>query len=238
MKRPNSTEPPTGKDMSNCDAIIFDMDGVLLDSEPLHLQAWQMLLADFAINYGFEEHKQFLGRKDLFMAGQLCLRFNLPVSAAQLTCQKERCYLQLVEKHAVPRAGLLRLLDQLVSAGMPCALASSATAATIASTLSVLALNSYFQSVSSGDDVENGKPAPDVFLLAAGNLKVQPERCVVIEDTRNGILAARSAGMICVAVPCASTVHEDHSLAHLQLQSLEELSLERLRQLALPLGCP
>ncbi len=212
---------------SDIAAVIFDMDGVIVDSEPLHLRAWQLVLSNYQINYAAEDHQHFLGRKDLFMADQLTQRFSLSLSPDQLVHAKESIYLNLIQEHAMPRPGLMKILNEARSCNMPCGLASSATIPTIELTISVLGLESYFQSLTSGDEVEHGKPAPDIFLLAAKRLGAQPEHCVVIEDTLNGIRAAKNAGMVCFAIPCDATRHQDHSLADRRLNSLDEICLTR-----------
>jgi beta-phosphoglucomutase-like phosphatase (HAD superfamily) len=91
-----------------------------------------------------------------------------------------------------------------------------------------LGIRNYFRSLTSGDHVTNGKPAPDIFLLCAKNLGIEPAHCLVIEDTNAGIQAAKAAGMTCVAIPCPATAHQDHSQADRILSSLEELDLRSL----------
>lgn len=204
-------------------ALIFDMDGILLDSEPLHLLAWQHVLNEFGITYGAADHKNFLGRKDISMAEELVERFSLDIAPLELMQRKQSCYLQEMKAAAIPRDGLLRLLQTCVDNQISRALASSATEATVAGTLVALGLREWFDVVVSGDDVRSGKPAPDIFLLAAEKLNKEPAECVVIEDTRNGLLAAVAAGMRCVSAPCESTLHEDHSLADTRVMSLVEI---------------
>lgn len=219
------------------DALIFDMDGVLLDSEPFHLLAWQTVLGErFSVEYTARQHRQFLGRKDLFMAGELAHAFQLDVEPPVLTKLKQDCYLQLIVANAMPRRGVEELLQFCQSAGVPCALASSATRPTVECTVTALNFSSYFQCVVSGDEVEHGKPAPDIFLLAAELLGKLPERCIVIEDTYNGIKAAVAAGMRCIAVPCQSTSHEDHSMATEQLTCISQLHPTKLSELGLEQG--
>ena len=98
---------------------------------------------------------------------------------------------------------------------------------TIDLVVDTLSIRSYFQFLCSGDEVTNGKPAPDIFLLAAERLAVAPESCMVIEDTFTGLTGARAAGMYCVSIPCAATAYQDHSIANLRLTSLENLSLDK-----------
>ncbi len=117
------------------------------------------------------------------------------------------------------------MLTQARAANIPTAVASSATSPTIQLVMKTLDIGHYFLHFCSGDEVANSKPAPDIFLLAAKRLNVSPESCMVIEDSLNGLKAAKAAGMYAVSIPCAATAHQDHSIADLRLASLNELHL-------------
>jgi beta-phosphoglucomutase family hydrolase len=205
-------------------ALIFDMDGVLVDSEPCHLQSYQELLGRFDIPYTAEDNKEFLGRKDHTILEILNERYGLKSTATALVAEKEAILARLLAS-AVPRPGVLRVLEQARRQSIPTAVASSATLPTIELVVDVLKIREYFQTLTSGDEVTHGKPAPDVFLLAASRLGAKPENCLVIEDTYNGVKAAKAAGMYCVAIPCEVTAHQDHSAADMKLRSLEELDI-------------
>ncbi|SRR5579875_588946 len=205
-------------------ALIFDMDGVLVDSEPCHLKAYQELLGRYGHSYTAEDNREFLGRKDLTILEILNERYSLGSTPEDLVWEKENILRRLL-KDAVPRPGVLTVLEQAGRLDLPAAVASSATLPTIELVVETLGIKSRFQTLTSADDVPHGKPAPDVFLLAAKRLGVDPQHCLVVEDTYNGIRAAKAAGMYCIAVPCDATRHQDHSLADRVLTSLEELSL-------------
>jgi beta-phosphoglucomutase family hydrolase len=214
--------------MQDVRALIFDMDGVLVDSEPLHLAAYQELFHPHGIEYTEEHNQEFLGCKDIAMAHILVDRYKLSLTPADLVQNKETILARLLRQEAVMRPGVVQLLETAVALKLPCAVASSATMGTIELVVDVLGIRSYFQCLTSGDEVAHGKPAPDVFLLAAERLSVAPQHCLVVEDTFNGIKAAKAAGMYCIAIPCDATVHQDHSAADLNLRSLEEVCLESL----------
>jgi beta-phosphoglucomutase family hydrolase len=208
--------------------LIFDMDGVIVDSEPLHLLAYQELFGGCGLPYTAEQNSEFLGCKDLHMCEILIERHKLPWTAPDMVLRKEEILTGLLQSQAAARSGLYEILERAKSLNIPRAIASSATLATINIVVDVLKIRDYFQTLTSGEEVEHGKPAPDVFLLAARRLGVLPQNCLVIEDTYNGIKAAKAAGMFCVAIPCAETKHQDHSMADLNLESLLQVDLEAM----------
>lgn len=223
--------PQTGieiMDRQRIQGVLFDMDGVLVDSEPLHLQAYQELFSSLGVAYSEEDNREFLGRKDIVILEILTERHNLKRLPEELLEEKEAILAQLIKRHAIPRPGLLATLEKARALRLPVGVASSATLPTIELIVEVLGIGSYFLTLTSGDEVQEGKPAPDVYLLAARRLGIQPVRCLVIEDTAAGIRAAKAAGMYCVSIPCDATRHQDHSQADLRLNSLEEVDLESL----------
>lgn len=213
--------------MQSIRALIFDMDGVIVDSEPLHLLAYQEYFEQFDIHYTEEHNQEFLGTKDVAMAQILIDRHNLPETPQTLVRAKESILLRLIKEQALARPGLMEILNGAREVWLPMAIASSATLPTIHLVVDHLNIRDYFRTLTSGDEVKNGKPAPDVFLLAAQRLSVEPQHCLVIEDTLNGIRAAKAATMHCIAIPCEATFHQDHSAADLRLKSLAEISIER-----------
>ena len=219
MTQSNST-------ISGIQGLIFDMDGVIVDSEPLHLLAYQELFQGFNISYSEEINREFLGCKDLYMAEVLIGRYKLDLTPPNMVLRKEEILTRMLKESATARPGLYKILERAKAHNLPCAVASSATLATIGVVVDCLKIRQYFQILTSGEEVEHGKPAPDVFLLAAERLGVEPRHCLVIEDTYNGIKAAKAANMYCIAIPCEQTLHQDHSAADLNLTSLDEINLQ------------
>lgn len=209
-------------------ALIFDMDGVLIDSEPLHLLAYQKFLGEFGLTFLEEENHNFLGMKDLDCAKHLVERHKLTFTALEFVERKERVLHQLFTEQLKMQPGVLETLENALKLNIPTVIASSATMPTIELVVELTGTRKFFRHLCSGDEVPNGKPAPDVFLLAAERLGVKPSECLVIEDTYNGVCAAKAAGMMCIAIPCQATRHQDFAHADLVLASMEEVKLEEL----------
>lgn len=209
-------------------AIVFDMDGVLIDSEPLHLLAYQKFLFDFGLTFLEKDNQNFLGMKDLDCAKHLVEHHKLSITAQEFVARKESVLHQLFLDQLKMQPGVKQTLENAHKLNIPAVIASSATMPTIELVVDLTGTRKYFRHLCSGDEVPNGKPAPDVFLLAAERLGVKPSECLVIEDTFNGVCAAKAAGMMCIAIPCQATRHQDFAHADLVLASMEEVKLEEL----------
>ena len=204
------------------EAIIFDMDGVLVDSEPFGFEALRRVMAHYGLGYSEEENAEFLGRTTLESCRILKARHGLPEPAETLATGISReCWRR--SAGPIPMPGVPEVLERVRASGIPLALASSAEARVIQANLAALSLAPLFEAVVSGTQVARGKPAPDVFLAAADRLAAAPGRCLVVEDSRNGLLAAKAAGMACAVVPCAHTRHQDFHEADHRLAALPEL---------------
>jgi len=204
-------------------AVIFDMDGVLVDSEPFGYEALRRVMARHGLPHSEEENAEFLGRTTLESCRILKARHRLPGAPETLAEWYIEGMLALIGQGPIPMAGVPDVLLRLRAAGYPMALASSAEPRVIDANLAALSLRPLFEAVVSGTQVARGKPAPDVFLAAAERLAVSPHGCLVIEDSRNGLLAAKAAGMTCAVVPCAHTRHQDFREADHRLGTLPEL---------------
>ena len=192
------------------EAVIFDMDGVLVDSEPLHRRAEREVVRELGFSIPTEEHNAFARTTDKFMWGNLKERFQLPQSLDDITRLKQLTYRSMAQGNLHPMTGVLELVPRL-ALRYPLAVASSAVMDEIDLTVDSLGIRPYFRVFVSGRDVPNSKPAPDIFLEAARRLGKQPSACLVFEDALTGATAAKRAGMRVVAVPHALTQHFDFS---------------------------
>ena len=210
--------------MKRIAAVIFDMDGVLVDSEPLHLRATQAALGARGTSYSERDNRAFFGATDVELLRVLRILFDLPQATTALVEAKTAHLIALIRAEARPLPGVPGVPLWLRNSGLRLALASSSRWPVIQAVLETVGLDGAFDAVVSGDEVARGKPAPDGFLMAARRLGVEPDRCLVVEDSRNGVLAGKAAGMVVAAVPCPATSHEDFSAADLVLPSLEALA--------------
>ena len=177
--------------------VIFDMDGVLVDTTPLCVDITWRLLNRLGIHLAREELFSFVGISVSEMWGKLKSEFCIHKSIAELVQDQKHAQLnRILEMGELPPvSGIEELLIELNELGLPCAVASSSSPELISLLLSKARLNGYFICTVSGEDVPNGKPASDIFLLAARKLKANPASCLVIEDSPHGIEGAKAAGM-------------------------------------------
>ncbi len=199
------------------------MDGVLIDSEPMHTEATRALLADLGREDVPDPNENFLGCTDYDVFHALRSRYSLTEDEGQLAAAWVARSVTLLSRPLVPMRGVPDVLHALRRSGCRLALASSSAPPVIAATLSGLALSSLFEITVSGHDVERGKPAPDIFLEAARRLELRPDALLIVEDSFNGLSAAVAAGIRCAVVPCASTARQDFTPAAVRLRDLTEL---------------
>ena len=219
----SAADPPRSIPRSPFAAVIFDMDGVLIDSEPLHLRATQTALGARGASFSERDNRAFFGATDPELFRILRILFDLEATTAELVGAKREHLRRLIRTEGQPLPGVPSVPRLLREAGMLLGLVSSSARPVIQTVLETVALDTAFHTVVSGDEVPRGKPAPDGFIMAARRLQVPPECCLVVEDSRNGVLAAKAAGMTVAAIPCRATSHEDFSPADLVLPSLEAL---------------
>jgi beta-phosphoglucomutase len=213
-------------------AAIFDMDGVLVDSNPFHLQKWMDLLEENHIPYSAKAlPEQILGKRNddafrLFFGPQLTRQ-----EMRHLGEQLEERFRAAFGPHAKPLPGLVPLMRQLEAAGVPMAVASSAMRPNIEFVVDALAFRPFFRALVSGDDVRFPKPHPEIYLKTAEKLGVDPKACVAFEDSFPGVEAVKAAGMKCVAIASTFPLEGLRARADLAVPSFEDLSLRKLQQL-------
>lgn len=204
--------------------VIFDMDGVLLDTEPFYTQASELVCSRYGCTFTLDHKVRMIGRPNADAAAYLVATLGLPLTAEEFLLERGPI-IEALFPTAVPLPGAVELTKHLHAHGVPHALASSSTRHTFElKTGNHREWFARFDQLVLGDDpeVHAGKPAPDIFLLAARRMGARPEQCLVIEDSPAGIAAARAAGMAVVAVPDPNMEQALFTSADLVLPSLRE----------------
>ena len=210
---------------------IFDCDGVIVDSSALHIQAWKKLSHEEGLTFPEHLFKKSFGMKNEQIIPQLFEWTTDQREIRRLDERKEALYRELIRTHgAATFPGVEPFLIMLQEQRIPCVIGSSAPRANVTTALDVLGFNDFFQAIISGEDAILGKPDPQIFLLGAAALEMEPRQCVVFEDAHVGIAAARAGGMKVVAIantfPRASLNEAD-----CVVDRLDELTLVNLKHL-------
>jgi len=185
-----------------CHAVVFDMDGLMLDTEPIYKSAWQSAVIDFGFRIDDDAYFELLGRSLRDAEGILRRRFGSDFPFGEFRTRWLEHWRTAVLRDGVPRKpGLDPLMAELKRRGVPSAVATSTQREDALFTLERAGLGGAFAHVVTGDEVEHGKPEPDIFLAAARSLGVAAEECVALEDSDAGIVAAAAAGMTALMVP-------------------------------------
>ncbi len=213
--------------------ILFDMDGVLMDSERLHFQLWHKIFADCGVEVDFFHYQNCIGSNldALFTLVRQVYGVDLRERQKELVQEFFRAKADYIRRCGIPEIpGVKETVRQLRRRGYRMAVASSSSPAEIQQCVSFLELEDCFDALCSGIHAAHPKPAPDVFLMAAEALHAPAEECLVIEDSRNGSLAAHAAGMCCWGFENPSSGAQDLSTAQWRFQNFEQL-LSELRDL-------
>ncbi len=211
-------------------AVIFDMDGVLVDTEPFYFESNYALFRKLGFSVAAEDYVHFVGSSARGMWSTLKRRFRLSQDVSELIELEYRAHTERIAALNVlePIPGIITLLDRLTAAGAVIGLASSSPRAVIDLTLEKSNLTPYFPVRVSGEEVTHGKPHPDIFLEAAARLNVLPGKCLVIEDSPRGVAGAQAAGMPTVGFRNPHSGDQDLSAADLLVDSFLEPEIDRI----------
>ncbi|ANP53269.1 HAD superfamily hydrolase (TIGR01509 family) [Streptomyces griseochromogenes] len=183
-------------------AVIFDLDGTLVDSEPNYYEASRQTLAEHGVpDFGWAEHESYVGVSTPESVALWRERYGLRAPLKELLDATNRRYLELARAHTPAYPEMRKFVELLAAEGVPLAVASGSCPEAIEAILAGTGLDAFLRTMVSADDVTHGKPAPDVFLEAARRLGAHRADCVVLEDAAPGAAAAHAAGMRCIAVP-------------------------------------
>ncbi len=212
--------------MSKTEAVIFDMDGVLIDSEPIHVVIEKKLFSKLGIEVTDDVHRSYMGASNDYMYTDLRTRFKLTESVSELMERDELFrseYFKLLETIPV-NDGLISLLNQIKIAGLKLAVATSSSPEIVNILLNKCGISHYFDAIVTTSEAGKSKPSPEVYILAAKKIGISPENCIVFEDSPNGLLAAKSAGMYCIVIQSDSELIQKLSGADYLIQSFREIT--------------
>lgn len=210
-------------------ALIFDFDGLVVDTETPHYESWQQLYQEHGHDLSLETYVQCVGstiqRFDPIQHLEELVGTALEPTDLQAE-HRARVDTALAERDTLP--GVRERIAEASEVGLKLAIASSSSSDWIDPWLARLELTEYFHVVRTRDHVSEAKPSPELFVTAASMLEVEPEEALVFEDSHNGLQAALAASIPCVVIPNQITKHSDFSGAHLALESMAEASLAEI----------
>ncbi|MCB0448059.1 MAG: HAD family phosphatase [Gelidibacter sp.] len=216
-------------------AAIFDMDGVIVNTEPLHHKAYHHMFDDVNIDVSDELYASFTGQTTMAICKQLCQHFNLPLGPETLVEIKRDHFKLLFETDAELSLidGVLDLIKDYHANGLTLVLASSASMDNINNIFERFDLDPYFVAKLSGADLKASKPHPEIFEKAAIASGHKAHECLVIEDSTNGIKAAKDAGIYCVGYDSFHSKDQDYSLADIVVSDFKEIVYSKISEVFL-----
>lgn len=213
-------------------AVIFDMDGTLIDTEKYYRIFWPKALAEFGYHMTDEQalSMRSLGRP--FAPARLEELFGRDVDYVKIRQRRKEMMEECIDKEGIqPKPGAISILTRLKSQGITTAIATSTDLERTAKYLKMAGLEGYFDEIISATMVKEGKPSPDVYLYACNKLGFAPEECIAVEDAPNGVLAAYRAGCKVIMVPDQTEADEELSkFLHACVNSLEDIPLDFCEQ--------
>ena len=211
-------------------AVLFDMDGVIVDTEPLHHKAYNKMFAEVGIEVTPAMYQGYTGQSTINICKDLCDHFSLHENPETLVSIKRKHFKYIFENdedlHLLD--GVLDLIKNYHENGLALVLASSASMPNIDRIFNRFDLNKYFIAKLSGADLKESKPHPEIFIKAAQASGHKREECFVIEDSTNGIKAAKDAGIFCVGYDSLHSKNQDYSKADLVINDFSEIHFTRI----------
>ena len=212
-------------------AVIFDMDGVIIDSEPMHNKAYHDMFDEVGIEVSKEFYESFTGQSTINICKRLCDHFNLKETPETLVSLKRKYYKHFFYSNSDLTLidGVLDLIKDYHNNGLTLVLGSSAAMTSINQIFERFDLNQYFVAKLSGGDLKESKPHPEIFIKAAEATGFSREECMVIEDSTNGIEAAKGAGIFCVGYDSFHSKNQDYSKADMVITDFKAITFDKIR---------
>jgi HAD superfamily hydrolase (TIGR01509 family) len=213
-------------------AVIFDMDGVLIDSEPTYIKIEHDMLDELGIKVDEKTKSSLVGMQMENAWNMLKSKFIISKTIEELVIDERNRFKKYMESGEVlPVKGAFELLKSVRDSGFKTAIASSSYKDEIKVSIELFGFGDYLDVVVSGEEVENGKPNPDIFNKAAKELGVNNKDCIVIEDSKNGVIAAKEANMLCIGYNDIETLDQDLSIADLVVTNIKDITVEKIKLL-------
>ena len=226
---PISINTDKGK-INNKKAVIWDMDGIIVDTAQYHLKGWQIVFGKRGVNYTEEDYRRNTGKRSDGIIKSILGREIAQGEIMAIIREKDEVFRQLMGQNIRPFPGVLKLITSLKEHKFKIAIASSAPMENIQLITQSLKIHNRFDAIISGWEVTKGKPDPQTFLLAAEKLGVKAKDCIVIEDAIVGVTASKRAKIHCIAVT-NTTSREELREADLIIDTLEEITIDDLERL-------
>ena len=214
-------------------AVIFDMDGVIVNSEPLHHLAYKKMFEEFKLNVSNSLYESFTGQSTYSICEQLCEIFDLKVDANSLVLSKRKHFKIIFENDSSFEMidGAMNLIKDYFENNLTLVLASSASMTNIERIFKKFDLNKFFKAKISGADLKESKPNPEIFIKAAQLAGFKKEECIVIEDSTSGIAAAKSAQIYCVGYDSLNSKNQNYDKANLVINNFKEIQFDKISKL-------
>lgn len=213
-------------------AVIFDMDGVIIDSEPIHFEVDMQTMREFGVNISKDELNKYVGTTNEYMLNNLINKYKIQKSIKEILEYKMELTIRRIKETKINAiSGIPELLISLKHNNIKTAIGSSSPKELIITVIEKFQLGKYFDCIVSGDEVKEGKPKPDIYLEVSKRIGVNPEECIVIEDSRNGVLAAKNAGMKCFGFRNVNSGNQDLSKADIIVDSIRNIDIEIIKVL-------
>lgn len=220
--------------MPQIKAVIYDVDGTMVDSEPLHVAAWGEALHQQGhelADLSEEFQATMAGKKPIVIAESMVKELHLSAGAQEFLNFKAKMFLELVQADLKGMPGVAESVHRLTGDGYELAIGTSLDRSYIDLALAKLGFTNSFKVIITGDRIKNGKPHPETYLSVAQQLGRQPSECIVLEDAKSGIQSAKAARMLCIAIENPHALPQDTSEADAVVQSLNEVTKELINSL-------
>ncbi|MDD2889445.1 MAG: HAD family phosphatase [bacterium] len=212
--------------------FIFDLDGVIVDTEPIYFEAMNTMAKKRGQRFTMELKREVMGRGGILSMRLMKETLHFSETPEELLKERTKLCKKLLEKYGVkPVTGIFNVLRLVNKLGLKKAVASSSHRKWVESALTGLNIINEFDAIASGDEVSCGKPEPDVFLLALKRLKLKKCECIILEDTIVGLEAAKRAGIKCIAAPNKYNKGIDFSSADVIVKSLKDINEQMIKNL-------